>query len=149
MKLSQCERDEIIGVLERAWKYEFQTCFVVPLISRLNEVTEYRFKSAYHGLPNTPEFRFGIERELMMILERWCEEAATKYRRISRELLDKKLFWLKVVESDDPCALNIQLSPTILDLYNGVSSINVFDWSNWSDAMLKNAHDRISEKERI
>lgn len=143
MKLSQFERDEIITALENAWKYMFQAGFVIPLVSRLQETIAYRSNSYFYGLPNTLAVRLEIEMELTAILERWCNETAFKYRNLSDKLLNKDLFWLKVLECEDPNQLEIQLSPTILELYNGVSSINVFDWHNWSDAMLKNGYDRL------
>lgn len=148
MRLPQIERDEIITALEKEWKYIFQVGFAIPLVTQLQRAITCS-KSPYYGTPNSPEMRMRIERELTTILEQWCDKTASKYVQVAHKLLDKDLFWLKVEEGQDRNSLEIKLSPTILELYNGVSSINVFDWSNWSDAMLKNAHDRISEKERI
>lgn len=145
MCLSQVERDEIISTLESHWKYMFQAGFAIPLVSRLQEATAYHSKSPYYGTSNTTATRWAIERELSCILEQWCVETASKYRHVSHKLLDKDLFWLRVTESEDPNTVEIVLSPTILELYNGVSSINVFDWTNWSDEMLKNAYDDLAK----
>ncbi|ELD8523342.1 hypothetical protein [Salmonella phage STP-4] len=148
MRLSQVERDEIISTLESHWKYMFQAGFAIPLVSRLQEATAYHSNSPYYGTPNSSETRMRIERELYSILEQWCDETASKYVHVAHKLLDKDLFWLTVVEGEDHNSIEIKLSPTILELYKGVSPINVFNWTSWSDAMLKNAYDNLVKKER-
>ncbi|EBS2632498.1 hypothetical protein DRX00_12085 [Salmonella enterica subsp. enterica serovar Gatuni] len=148
MHLSQIERDKIITALEKEWKHMFQAGFATPLVSRLQEATAYHSNSPYYGTPNSLETRMRIERELSTILEQWCDETASKYVHVAHKLLDKDLFWLTVEEGEDRNSIEIKLSPTILELYNGVSPINVFNWTSWSDAMLKNAYGDLVKKER-
>lgn len=149
MKLSQYERDKIINALEKAWKYEFQYSLVSPLISGINEVTQYPSWSPYIFHPNTSFLISRMEQDFNLMLEKWISLTARRYPKLASILNNRELFWVKVEETENPCALNVVFSPDIVLLSQGDSHIDVFDWSGWSDDVLENAYDGLIKKGKI
>lgn len=149
MKLSQYERDKIINALEKAWKYEFQYSLVSPLIVDIKEVTQYPSWSPYIYQAKTPFLISKMEQDFNLLLEKWIGQTVRRYPRLSSILNNRELFWIKVEETENPCALNVVFSPDIVLLSEGNSHINVFDWSQWGDDSLENAYDRLVKKGKI
>lgn len=149
MRLSQCERDEIITALEKAWKHEFQLGLAISLVSRVKEVTQYPSWSPYLYQPKTAALIRKIQEDLTAILRIWAEENMERNPNLRGILDNTDMFYIRVTESEDPNSLDVLFSPDILLLHHGNSPINVFNWAGWSDDSLKNNYDKLLEKGKI
>lgn len=149
MKLTQIEREEILAHLESipSLSAQYQMGLVVPLVSRIQEVTQYSW-SPYYGQPISAAIIYKMEDDFRSILDVWALEITSRYPKLAHILEDRSLFWIKVQVNDNyKNQIDVIFSPAIINMYQGVSDFDVFDWSGWTDNMLINFYNDIRGKE--
>ena len=150
MKLTQIEREEILAYLESipSLSAQYQMGLVVPLVSRIQEVTQYKSWSPYYGQPISAAIIYKMEDDFRSILEVWALEITSRYPKLAHILEDRSLFWIKVqVNDNDKNQIDVIFSPAIINMYQGISDFDVFDWTGWTDSMLINFYNDLRGKE--
>lgn len=150
MKLTQIQREEILSYLNSipSLSAQYQRGLVIPLVSSIQEVTQYKSWSPYLGHPISTAFIYKIEDDFRSILDVWALEISSRYPKLAHILEDRSLFWIKVqVNDNDKNQVDVIFSPAIVNMYQGVADFDVFDWSGWTDNMLINFYNDLRGKE--
>lgn len=150
MKLTQIERDKILSYIESypSLSAQYQMGLIVPLVSRIQELTQYKSWSPYIGHQISTAFIYKMEDDFRSILDVWSLEITSRYPKLAHILEDRSLFWIKVqVNDNDKNQIDVIFSPAIVNMYQGVADFDVFDWSGWTDSMLINFYNDLRGKE--
>lgn len=150
MKLTQIEREGILSYLNSipSLSAQYQRGLVIPLVSSIQEVTQYKSWSPYLGHPISTAFIYKMENDFQNILNVWALEITSRYPKLAHILEDRSLFWIKVqVNDNDKNQIDVIFSPTIVNMYQGVSDLDVFDWAGWTDSMLTDFYNDIRGNE--
>lgn len=150
MKLTQIQREEILSYLNSipSLSAQYQRGLVIPLVSSIQEVTQYKSWSPYIGHHISTAFIYKMEDDFRSILDVWALEITSRYPKLAHILEDRSLFWIKVqVNDNDKNQIDVIFSPAIVNMYQGVADFDVFDWSGWTDSMLINFYNDLRGKE--